>query len=408
MTRAELIETIKNGENSSIAFIRAPGEERALARDLVAFANFRGGRVLLGVDRDGTAGGVTQSNPKQWVLATCQEKIRPPLIPWVEVVRDAQPRRDVLVVQVVRGWCGHYLLEDNHPTYFIRIGTQSQEASKEQIRHLFQERGTFRTELRPVSGSSIEDLDGRRLRDYFVRVRQQEVPPDQGQEGWDRLLTCTGILSEEGDKSPATVAGLLLFAKNPNTFLPQAGIVAVAYLRPQSNYPAKERLALRGPMVPLFGERGLIENGVVEQAIEFVRRNTEVTTTPDQGGGRVERCDYPGEVVKEATLNALVHRDYLLSDADIELTVYPERLEIISPGRPPNGITPERMRAGCRAARNHLLQDVMRDYGYVEHLGMGVPRKIVKGMREHNGTEPDLVEQEDRFSLRLWKEKKSL
>jgi|LGVE01.1.fsa_nt_gb ATP-dependent DNA helicase RecG len=48
----------------------------------------------------------------------------------------------------------------------------------------------------------------------------------------------------------------------------------------------------------------------------------------------------------------------------------------------------------------------MRDYGYLEHMGMGIPRKIIRGMREHNGTEPDLIEDGERFILRLWKEKK--
>ena len=61
------------------------------------------------------------------------------------------------------------------------------------------------------------------------------------------------------------------------------------------------------------------------------------------------------------------------------------------------------MRSGCRSARNELLKDVMRDYGYVEHMGMGIPRKIMRGMREHNGTEPELLEVDERFTVRLWK-----
>lgn len=56
------------------------------------------------------------------------------------------------------------------------------------------------------------------------------------------------------------------------------------------------------------------------------------------------------------------------------------------------------------ASRNQLLKDVMRDYGYLEHMGMGVPRKIIRVMREHNGTEPDLVEEGEQFTVRLWKE----
>lgn len=59
------------------------------------------------------------------------------------------------------------------------------------------------------------------------------------------------------------------------------------------------------------------------------------------------------------------------------------------------------MLTGCRAARNQLLKDVMRDYSYLEHMGMGVPRKIVKGMREHNGTEPLFSEEGEAFRVTL-------
>jgi ATP-dependent DNA helicase RecG len=131
-----------------------------------------------------------------------------------------------------------------------------------------------------------------------------------------------------------------------------------------------------------------------------------VTSTLVDGARRKDRWDYPEEAVREAVVNALVHRDYLLSGTDIELCVYRDRMEIISPGRLPNGITPQRMLIGCRAARNQILKDTMRDYGYLEHMGMGVPRKILKLMRENNGTDPDLIEEEERFLVRLWKEPK--
>jgi len=61
------------------------------------------------------------------------------------------------------------------------------------------------------------------------------------------------------------------------------------------------------------------------------------------------------------------------------------------------------MRTGYRASRNELIKEVLRDYRYVEATGLGVPRKIIKGMRDHNGTDPGLVEENDRFIVRLWK-----
>ena len=83
------------------------------------------------------------------------------------------------------------------------------------------------------------------------------------------------------------------------------------------------------------------------------------------------------------------------------MAVYSDGLEIVSPGYLQNGMTPERMRAGARSHRNPLLMHVMRDYGCCESMGMGVLKKIIPGMKEHNQTETDLVEKHERFTLRL-------
>ena len=404
MTKTELLELLKNGENSGVEFKRDTIDNRALAKELVAFANLRGGRLVLGVDDDGSVIGVTRDRLEEWVMTACRDKIRPELIPYYEIIRDVEPGRDVAVIQVDRGWAVHHLWHHNHRTYYIRVGTLSREASAEELERLFQQRGTFRLELRGVSGSSAENFDYRRLKDYFQRIRSQETPKTDDAYGWQNLLINTEFLIEEEDRKPATVAGLLLFCANPNRYLPQAGIDAVAYPGKVKDYAAKERLSIRGPMTALLAEDGVVENGLVEQAVEFVRRNTQVAAVLEDGSRREQTWTYPEEAVRESLVNALVHRDYLLSGTTVELSIYEDRLEVISPGRLPNGITPQRMITGCRSARNQLLKDVMRDYGYLEHMGMGVPRKIVKSMKRHNGTMPDLIEDEELFTLRLWRE----
>ena len=247
----------------------------------------------------------------------------------------------------------------------------------------------------------LADLDLRRLKNYFEHVRQQDIPADADEAGWQTLLFNTEIMVEDG----ITVSGILLFGRNPNRFLPQAGIDATAFSGNNKDYAARERSALRGPMTPLLNDDDeIVEAGLVEQALAFIQRNTVVTGQIEDGGGRrEEKSTYPPEAIREAIVNALIHRDYLLSGTDIELAIYDDRLEIISPGRLPNGITPDRMLTGCRAARNQLIKDVMRDYRYLEHSGMGVPRKIVKSMKAHNGTEPDLIEEGERFTIRLFR-----
>jgi ATP-dependent DNA helicase RecG len=395
-THTELLDMIANGENSGVEFKRDVIQNYDLAKELVAFSNLRGGIVLLGVEDDGSIAGITRNDLEEWVMTTCRDKIRPAIIPFFEIIRDVEPSRNVAIVRVTCGFDVHSVWHNNGNRYYIRVGTQSREATQEELARLFQQRGSIRAELRPVSGATMADLDRRRLRDYFTRVRHQSAPSDDEAE-WQRLLVNTEIMSEEG----VTVGGMLLFGNTPSRFLPQSGIDAAAFQGAVKDYAARERLALRGPMTPLLGADGsLVENGLVEQALDFIRRNTPVAATIE-GGRRIEMAAYPHEVLREAIVNALIHRDYLLSSTDIELSIYTDRLELISPGRLPNGITPDRMRTGCRSARNQLIKDVMRDYRYLEHMGMGIPFKIIEGMRRHNGTEPGLIAEEERFTLRL-------
>lgn len=396
-TRTELLEIISNGENSEVEFKRDVLQNHDLAKELVAFSNLSGGMVLLGVEADGSVTGITRTDLEEWVMTACRDKIRPGIIPFYEVLRNLEPGKDVAIVRVTRGYDVHSVWHNNRNTYYIRVGTQSREPSPEELGRLFQQRGSFRAELRPVSGATIADLDLRRLRDYFGRIRQQAMPSDEDVSAWQVLLVNTEIMSEDG----VTVGGMLLFGKTPNRFLAHAGIDGAAFPGVEKDYAARERIALRGPMTPLFGaNKDLVETGLVERALEFVQRNAPVNALLE-GGRRIEKPAYPSDAVREGVVNALIHRDYLLTSTDIELALYSNRLEIISPGRLPNGITPDRMRAGTRGARNQLLKDVMRDYGYLEHLGMGVPRKIIQGMRNHNQTEPDLIEDQERFLLRL-------
>jgi ATP-dependent DNA helicase RecG len=399
ITRTELLDVLRNGENSAVEFKRDDITVEQLAKELVAFSNFDGGMVLLGVEDDGSISGITRPKLEEWVMTTCRDKVRPAIIPFYEVLRDVEPGKDVAVVRVPTGFNVQSRWHNNRNIYYIRVGTQSREPTTDELSRLFQQRGTFRAELRPVSGATFDDLDLRRLKDYFGRVRKQDdIPADDDLTGWQTLLLNTELMAEDG----VTLSAVLLFGRNPSRFLPQSGIDAAAFPGTEKDYAAVERVKLRGPLTPLMNEQAeLVEAGLVEQAFDFVRRNTGTTATLEDGVRRKERPAYPPEAIREVMVNALIHRDYLLSATDIELSVYSDRVEVISPGRLPNGITTTRMRAGCRAARNQLLKDVMRDYGYLEHMGLGVPRKIVKCMLENNGTDPVLLEEDERFTVRL-------
>lgn len=401
MTKTDLFEIIANGENSGVEFKRDSIENRDLAKELVAFANFEGGHLLLGVEDDGAISGIVRDNLEQWVMNACRDKIRPELIPYFEILRNVDGDKSVAVVSVKRGYDVHQLWHNNHRTYCIRVGTQSREASSEELARLFQQRGSIRFEVQPISGSSIKDLDLRRLKEYFEVVRQQECPSLEDEAAWLPFLINTELMIEGDTVNPATAAGILLFGRTPNRYLPQTGIEAVVYAGTEKDFTAIERLSIRGPMVLLRSEKGeLVENGIWEAARNFLQRHLSRELLDPQDR-RIHRWDIPSDVLREAIINALVHRDYLLSATTIELSIYADRVEIVSPGRLPNGINPDRMRLGCRAARNQILKDTMRDYGYMEHMGMGIPRRIFRGMSEHNGTLPELIVGEEQFTIAL-------
>ena len=409
MTPGELSDLLRNGENSTVEFKRDDVQNHALAKELVAFLNMDGGTVLLGVEDDGTVSGTTRNHLEEWVSELCRVKIEPPVIPVLSWARDAEQGRHVLAVRVSLGPNKPYArVHDNRKIYYIRVGKTTREASREELERMFQSSGRLHYGLKPVPGADFGVLDLRRLKDYFVRVTGGAVPNDEDVIGWETLLRNVDLMTSTAtDHSVATVDGLLLFGRAPSRFLPQSGVRAVCYPGVEPDYATRADEDLRGALTPLGTADGNIgESGLVDRAWDFVRRNTQPAARLE-GPRRVDRWDFPEEVVREAVVNALVHRDYSIAGTDVMLAVYADRIEIESPGRLPNTVTVEGMKAGLRYARNQTMVNVMRDYGYIDARGMGVRNKIIPGMRDHNGTEPDLIEEEHRFIVRLWKDPKS-
>jgi ATP-dependent DNA helicase RecG len=406
MNRTELMEIIRNGESSGVEFKRDDVHPQSLAKEIASLANLEGGCIILGVEKNGTVTGLTRPDIEEWVMNICSNNIQPAIIPYFEVVLcEGDKKIGVITIPEDSPDKPYKALRGSQWVTFVRLGSTSREATSEQEQRLYQASGVLRCDIKPVPGSSLKDLDINRLINYFRDVRGQKCPGQEKTEQWETLLINTEIMVESRDKAIPTVGGILFFGKNPNRYLPQAGISAVAYPGAEKDYEAVERKTIRGPIVArLAGEEDIVDTGLVERAIEFVRRNTRSKSYLVQGR-RIDKPDYPEEVIRETIVNAIAHRDYTIGGTDIELSIYRDRLEVISPGRLPNTVTVERMKAGCRVSRNELIKEVLRDYHYVEATGLGVPRKIIAGMLEHNGIEPDLIEDEYSFTVRLWREK---
>ena len=211
-------------------------------------------------------------------------------------------------------------------------------------------------------------------------------------------------MTDRGIDSPlCTIAGLVLFGRKPRKLFHQAGMEWVVFPGEEKDYDAKDRATLDGPLVGLWDEDGQqVEDGVLELLMNRVRQHASREKLAENLTTRVVQWDYPPEAVREAAINGFVHR-YWTRPADLEVALYQNRMEIISPGPLPNHVTVERMKQGLRIPRNPILIQTMKDYGYVEHMGMGVRNKIVAGMRKHNGTEPEFFVDEFQVGVRLLK-----
>ena len=409
MTERELLELIAGGENSGVEFKRDDVAPERVAREMAALLNLEGGCVLLGVDDDRHIRGLARRHEtaEEWVMNIARDRIRPAPIPYWEVVKLASGSAVGVISLPADSPDKPYKAKRGSAwVTMVRVGTTTRDATDDEEIRLYQQSGRLQYDIKPVPGAKREDLDHWRLTNYFRAVRKQDCPAEDDAVGWCRLLVNTDLAVEDKGRTIPTVAAMLMFGRRPTRYLPHAAITAVAYRGKEKDYEATERTVIRSPAVALLARDGtIVEAGVVEQAVAFVRRNTRVQVRLADGARREERWDFPEEAIREAVVNAIAHRDYTITVTDIELSIYADRLEIISPGRLPNTVTVDKMRAGYRASRNELVKEILRDYGYVEATGLGVPRKIVRGMREHNGTEPDLIEEESRFIVRLWKEK---
>ncbi|GIV84227.1 MAG: transcriptional regulator [Candidatus Roseilinea sp.] len=410
MNKTELLELIANGENSRVEFKRDDVHPDSLATEMAALLNLEGGVVLLGVEDDGRIAGLTRSREQaeEWVMNIARQNLQPAIIPvWSSITME--DGKIVGIVELPPDSPGkpYKARRGNAWVTYIRVGSTSREATREEEARLYQAARLVRYEIKPVPNTGIHSLDMSRLENYFGVILKRSLPDRKDVEAWRQFLLNSDLLVEAGGNLCASVAGLLLFGENPNRRLPQAGVTAVAFPGTEKEYNTIDEERIRGPLVSVVSARGrVLDRGVIDRAVDFVNRNMGSMAWLE-GGRRRRKKAYPLDAVREAIVNAVAHRDYAREGTDIEVSLYRDRLEIISPGRLPNGVTVEKMKLGVvRVARNELLKEILRDYGYVEHFGMGVRNRIIESMRAHNGTEPDLIEEEDRFVVRLWKERR--
>ena len=378
MTIARLL---KQKPGQTMAFLPRADPD-VLAETLVALANADGGAVVLGVDLSGRPTGLLAEEAEA-ALSQAVVQCRPPVV--VEWQQHDVTGGCVVTLNVPRSPELHALLDGR---VLVRHRTENRPLGGEAIRHLAATKSSGDFETAPVAGASLLDFDRRVLDEYLQRRAERgRKSPAGGLEGH---LVEIGALTEDGTP---TVAGLLLFGKRPQTFLPQSGVVFVKFLGREPR--GRDGLAGYGRRVELEGPLVRLMERAWNLVWEEMRVEAVVT-----GLKREELPEYPPFAVREALINALCHRDYRLKGRRVEIRMYEDRLEVISPGGLPGYMTLDNL-VEEHFSRNPRIVGGMFEWGYIEELGLGIDR-MIEEMLQFGHPAPEFKATPYSFTVRLF------
>ena len=358
MTPEELNALIGQGEGPMLEFKESLPS--SLARELAALANTQGGTILLGVRDDGTVAGVEDSNHLRARIRDIARKCDPPVQVWEESVGK------VLAVHVNEGEVKPVQCRDG---FFARQGAMTQKLTRSEILGFFQTEGALEFDRSFCPRFKYpEDFDQAKFDDWFRRSRITDLASTE------EMLVNIGVAERTGGQLRLRNAGVLFFAKNVRQFFPDAYITC---------------LMGQGTDKVHILDRSDLEGGVVadiENAMAFIDRNTR-TKYRIEGLQRENIKEYPMKALREAVTNAVMHRDWYFTGSNVFVEVYVDRIEVISPGKLPPGVTLSNIGRTSRR-RNPLIADLLHRIDFIEKAGTGI-RRIREEAKEMDCPEPE-------------------
>lgn len=369
------------GEPERIEAKRASGGLPSSAREtLSAFSNTEGGTLVLGLDESDGFAVVELLDPtalRDALVQMSRDDLTPSLQIATEIVEIEG--RMVVIASVPPA------TPDQKPVYvtskgvstgsYLRTGDGDRRMTEAEIGLLYAGRAQPQHDREPVPGTSLDDVDRDSLARTLQRVRRSSPALGRSQ---DAVALCRlGVLVEPDEGSELTLAGLLTFGQFPQAQFPQL-MTSVVVHPPEGAASAGFRFLDNATL------RGSIPE-MVQGVLDIVRRNLAARAVMSDSG-RTDRLEFPLGAVREAVVNALMHRDYsgITRGTQVQVELHPDRLEVRSPGGIYGGIAVEDLgEEGVSSSRNTLLASLLSD-AYMpgsaeivaENRSSGVPTMI--------------------------------
>lgn len=377
----DLKKLIPKTESEIIEFKKSTGEWKEIIESICAFSNTEGGKIVVGVSKSGKLFGVdigkdTIERLTNQISQNTDPKIHP------RITIEKTKGKSIIIMEVKES-SDHLVLAFGRP--FKRVGKSTIRMSKDEYEKLILEKHKdklqFDTQI--CLKATIKEMDKEKV-SWFLRKAKEERnynidPETPTKEALNRL----NLIQDER----LTNTAILLFAKDLQKFFPQVKIRA-GRLKGAEGLDFIDMKVLEGTIPELR-----------EKAMKFIMDHIRHGVFFD-ANRRYDRWEYPLRAIEEVLNNALAHRDYF-SNAEIQLSIYNDRIEVWNPGGLPKPLTPQDLKRKHKSIpRNKLLADRLFLIKFIEQWGKGTNR-IIDEMRQNNLPEPEFQNLSGGFEVTL-------
>jgi ATP-dependent DNA helicase RecG len=365
LSERELKALIQGGETNTVELKVAAPRATEMAERLCGMANAQGGVVIIGVkDSLHEIVGVPDKRIGETldvVLRAVRQMIKPELVldPSEPEIYTVEGKK--LVVATVKPSYGP--VYQAHGIYWVRRGTHTVSLGLSELLEMANDRGLVDWEHQPARNATMEDLDLEKVKAYLARRSTSDRQVSRFKDLERVLIGMECAVRTNDGKVVPTNAGMLFFGYAPQEHIIQSDVACVLYRETVGASRYADRRFITGTLQDL-----------IDGAELFLSRYIAVGARVE-GFKRIDIPEYSLEALREAVINAVVHRDYSKRGESVRVFCYPDRVEIHSPGLLLPGITVEQMERGevQSKLRNPALANLLKDIpGYMERLGSGI------------------------------------
>ncbi len=382
MDKEQLLEIIKAGENQEVEFKESFHSSQDISKIICSLANTLGGTLILGVSDKGEIKGIKENLDKlQQKISNSNQAISPQ--PLISIEPHRLDNKKIIVVIVQRS------SDNNYHTFqgaiYVRIGSTTKRLEGQTHLEYLRNRQILSFDESYEPYAKLDDIDENKIKTY-LKIRDQS---DYLENHTIKDFLLSHRLATDNGKLKIKNPAILLFGKDPIKFFPQIEIKLVKF---------------RGIEPVEIIDHQLLQDDLInsiEKAISFVETHIK-RAIKIIGAKRTEILEYPEKVIREAIVNAVAHRDYFSKDA-IQIYIFDTRIEITNPGSLPKAL-PKELFGTISVQRNPITYRFLRDYGYVEGLGTGIPR-MKNAMRRRGLADPQFKFTETFFRITLYNSK---